>query len=100
VVNGPGKLPEPLPLPPVPETRRPVVSPESKRAAKDESAPEPAAKVTLSAQVIELRSLAAKAVSIPESRPDRIEEARRSINSQGDAAAVNARIAEKLLTES
>jgi flagellar biosynthesis anti-sigma factor FlgM len=55
--------------------------------------------VTLSQAAQEARRLATAAQAVPEVRASRVQEARALLGSGGNAAAQNAKIAEKLLTE-
>lgn len=97
MVNGPGNLPEPikpLPVPPAPRPKKPEFRPEPKpefQATRDTVEISPAAR--------EVRSLVPRIQAQPEIRPARVEEARASLSKAGNDASINAKIAEKLLTE-
>jgi hypothetical protein len=98
MVNGPGNLPEFHKAPLVNPVPKNVPKPERKFVPPPEAKVEPAAQVTISPRAQELRNLAPKIQATPEIRPSRVEEVRVKLG-QGNPQALNAKIAEKLLTE-
>src|SRR6267378_496861 len=98
MVNGPGNLPEIHKAAPLNPVHKNIPKPERKFVAPPEAKVEPAAQVTISPRAQELRSLAPKIQATPEVRPGRVEEARTKLG-HANPQALNAKIAEKLLTE-
>jgi len=96
---GPGNIPERIPAPHVTPAARPAQQkPEFKPAEKPELKVA-ADQVTLSPRAREAASLSSKAKSVPEVRPERVQDLRTRIENSGNSAANSAKIAEKLLTE-
>jgi hypothetical protein len=98
MLNGAGQIPNFNPLPkPNPANRPGPVKAAPTTAPKVE--PNLTDQVTLSERAQEARRLAAAAAAVPETRSNRVAEAKALLGAGGNAAAQNAKIAEKLLTE-
>lgn len=99
MVNGPGNLPDLRQIPALNPAAPITPKIEQKFPLKPaEVKPEPAAEVTLSPRAKELQVVLPKVKAIPEVRHDRVEEVRVKLSGVANGAALNAKVAEKLLT--
>jgi flagellar biosynthesis anti-sigma factor FlgM len=98
MLNGAGPLPNFNPVSTAAQVGR-TAPPKAKAAAKPEATQNTGDQVTLSQAAQEARRIAAAAQAVSEVRPDRVQQAKALLGAGGNAAAENAKIAEKLLTE-
>jgi hypothetical protein len=98
MVQGPNDLPEIAKAAPVPASA--PSAPARPKAAPDAAPIEVADSVQLSPRAVQASQLLAQAQAEPDVRVGRVEEVRAKLSSiAGDSASLNAKLAEKLLTE-
>lgn len=98
MVNGPGNLPDLRKIQSVIPTAPVAHKVELKSAPKPEFKAQPAAEVTISPRAKELQAVLPKIQAVPEVRQDRVQEVKAKLSSVASPQAVNAKVAEKLLT--
>jgi hypothetical protein len=101
MVQGPN-LPEPIKAPIVkaPASVNPGRAKAPVPAAPAKAVPQGPDSVQISPQAAQVSQLRAQIQAVPEVRPDRVQEVSAKLSSiVGDSASLNAKLAEKLLTE-
>lgn len=99
MVNGGGQIPEPSKLPKVAPPRPASPRTNFKPAKKPDFKPQ-VDQVILSPKAREVSAIVSRARQVSEVSTSRVEAARAKVGKSGNSASQNAKIAEKLLTES